>query len=117
MNHGQLMKLARQHGLLKVIGGEERWHAGLFLLVAGNGMYSPDATSRQRSRAAFEALVGVAERYGFVQSDDLRERIGRGDFSERTLVLALAAMWDVPGEELSAALHEARFNPYLGAGN
>src|ERR1700677_2254917 len=111
-----LMKQARQQGLLKTVGGHEHWHAGLLLIIAGNGMSSPDATSRQRSRAAFEALIGVAERRGFVQSDDLRARIGRGDFGERTCMLARVAM-DVPGEELNAALAEAGFNPHLSAGN
>ena len=49
-----LMKQARQQGLLKTIDGHEHWHAGLFLIIAGNGLSSPEATSRQRSRAAFD---------------------------------------------------------------
>jgi hypothetical protein len=116
MDYGRLMKLARKHGLMKRIDGAEHWGAGFFLLIAGNGLASPDAQSRQRSRAGFDALMRLAERDGFTQADDLRARIERKDMGERTFVLAKAALWDVDPGDLTEALHEAGFNPYL-AGN
>jgi hypothetical protein len=91
--------------------------AGLFLLLAGNGMASPVASSRQRSRVAFDALMRLAERDGFTQADDLRSRIERNDLNERTFVLARAALWGVDPGDLSEALHEAGFNPYLATGS
>lgn len=116
MDYGRMMKLACQHGLTSRIDGMEHLHAGTFLLISGNGLHSSHAESRLRSRAGFEALMRLAERDGFTQADDLRARVEREDPGERTFVFAKAALWEADPEDLTEALHEAGFNPYLAMG-
>jgi hypothetical protein len=105
-----LMKRARQNGMFRKDADTEYWHAGLFLLIAASNLHSANTISRQHSRAAVEALLALGVQHGFVAGDDLRTRLEGRDFSDRTFVLARAALYDVPGDEIGAALREAGFN-------
>lgn len=108
-----LIERARQHGLTRVVDGREHWHSSVFLLVASVAAYDTDhADGRHQGQALIKTLLSLAQRYGFVQAQALQERFERGDYGERTFMLARAAFADVPPAELGATLAAAGI--YLG---
>lgn len=105
-----LMSRAGRHGLIANIDSEPHMHAALLLLIASVAASDPDdADKRQRGRAMLDALLGEAVHRGFVQAEALRALLERGDFGERTFVLAKAAMADVDAVDLAAALVNGGF--------
>ncbi len=103
-----LIESARQYGLTRVVDGRELWHSSVFLLVASVAAYDTDhADGRHRGQALVKTLLSLAQRYGFVQAQVLLDRFERGDYDERTFMLARAAFADVPPAELGATLAAA----------
>ena len=110
MQPKQLMKLCRANGLTKKIGGDDHFSAAFFLVTAADNLHSPDAQARQRSRASFESLLTLAVDNGLQHADELRQRLERGDFSERTFMLAKAGLHDVDPVSMAGALRGAGFD-------
>jgi hypothetical protein len=117
MQPKQLMKLCRANGLTKKIGAEEHYSPAFFLVGAADGLHSPNAQARQRARASFESLLTLAKDNGLQHVDELRQRLERGDFSERTFTLAKAGLNDVDPDSMVGALRGAGFDhPMLATG-
>lgn len=118
MKPAQLMKLCRANGLTKKIGGDEHYSPAFFLVGAATGLHSPDAASRQRARASFESLLTLAGDNGLQHVDELRQRLERGDWAERTFTLAKAGLNDVEPDAMADALRAGGFDhPKLNAGS
>ena len=110
MNLNHFKKL----GLIKSIAGQPMWHGAMFLFIAAGEAYAPAPSNdagKQKGIRVVNEILAAARKAGYIHTDDLRERLAKGQIGRTTANMAMEAINAIGGEtELMRVLDAAGFN-------